>query len=444
MLIGLEAGLYILVGPSCAGKSTFIAVHELQNNVVSTDALRIELTYDMRRQDKNEEVFAEFHRRIEAKLRVGQRVFADATHLNAKDRKATAEIAKRVGVPVTYVVFNRPMADKNRTAGWRADVRIKGKSLIETHEESFVGAEKAILAGDGDKSIRVIDTRTDKVEVVQRLPREALLASHRIMLMGYEGLCAIGDVHGNLDGLEKALAYADKHKLFPVFLGDVVDYGADSLTVMEIVADLVFRGLAIMVLGNHEKKVAKFLRDRRTEKGYKGTLSDSNKVTTDQFDGIRPEEARIMAENRFLSLVDNCPSWQEIGSHIFAHGAVTQSMFYNTLFRASKNSIEETFSNYGQTTGENGDDGYPVRLYTWIDSDILEGRTAVVGHAVRSWTDPLVVMNQRGGTAIFMDTGSSKASRDDPTIKGRLSWADIRFTKNGVLEKPTFLHENMF
>jgi predicted kinase len=447
--IGLH-GLFILIGPSCAGKSTFITNNNLQHEVVSSDALRVEFTGDMARQDRNEEIFEIFRDRIMQKLAFGQRVFADATHLRDSDRKHTASLGIAAGVPVTYVVFNRSVAAKLSTAGWREGVRIKGKSLIEAHEETFQANISKILKGDGNKDIAVIDTRTEMYEVVQKLPRDARKAIDALEDR-YQGVCAIGDVHGNLYGATAAVAYAKNNYLFPIFLGDIVDYGEMTLICASYVAKLVFRGEALCIMGNHEKKIVKILKALRTPQGFTGSVSHGNDVTVNQLKAMDQTE-RMYWEEEFFSFVENCPNWQEIGDHLFTHGAATKSMFGKALWRAATKSLEESHSMFGETTGQVVN-GFPERRYSWIDTEIPTGKTVVVGHAVRSWGDPLVVENATGGKAIFLDTGSSKAddrksaevNAPEPTnTQGRLSWLDLRFGKGDRLVDPTFHNETEF
>lgn len=69
----------------------------------------------------------------------------------------------------------------------------------------------------------------------------------------------VGDVHGEASALNQLMMrlgyrsdgrHPDGRRL--VFVGDLVDRGEDSPAVVERVADLVERGLAQCVLGNHE------------------------------------------------------------------------------------------------------------------------------------------------------------------------------------------------
>ncbi len=71
----------------------------------------------------------------------------------------------------------------------------------------------------------------------------------------------IGDIHGEIDALRVLLdhlgyvngEHPQGRRL--VFVGDLCDRGPDSVAVIELVADLVERGLAQCIAGNHEMNV---------------------------------------------------------------------------------------------------------------------------------------------------------------------------------------------
>jgi len=189
--------LVVMIGPSGAGKSTIVDKYFTANEVVSSDGIREWLTGDFTRQDKNTEVFKEFHHRIKIRLMNGQRVVADATHLKRKDRLETAKIALNNGFKVIYMVVNRPMAEKTITGGWRNNVNIKGQTLIEAHETAFTTNEDSILSGDKDGRITVIDTRVDEFKVISPFDTNDMLSS--LKSRGFKSIRVIGDIHGNVD-----------------------------------------------------------------------------------------------------------------------------------------------------------------------------------------------------------------------------------------------------
>lgn len=83
--------LWVMCGLSGSGKSTIAKklAQEHENTViVSSDQIREELTGDYENQDRNDEVFQVFHKRIRENLENNKNVIADATNLTMKSRRA--------------------------------------------------------------------------------------------------------------------------------------------------------------------------------------------------------------------------------------------------------------------------------------------------------------------------------------------------------------------
>lgn len=149
-----SALLTIMVGPSGAGKTSWIEQNVRPSQVVSSDATRGDLLGDFRDQTRNDDVFAAVHSVVKARLRAGLPTTIDATNLRRKDRIACAELAS--GGPVRYVVINRPMEEKRKDGGWRNEL---GFDLLAKHEQTFGSQIKDILAGDNLPNVEVIDVR---------------------------------------------------------------------------------------------------------------------------------------------------------------------------------------------------------------------------------------------------------------------------------------------
>lgn len=79
------SNFYMTVGLPASGKSTY--AHLLGCEVVSSDAIRLELFGDENDQNHNGEVFNELHRRIRSAINENKDVVYDATNLSRKRRK---------------------------------------------------------------------------------------------------------------------------------------------------------------------------------------------------------------------------------------------------------------------------------------------------------------------------------------------------------------------
>lgn len=477
--VPLGPTLVLLVGPSCAGKSTY-AKQFSPSEIVSSDALRQEFTGDFRRQDMNDLVQNEYDRRIKTRLEAGLRVVADATHIKDADRRRTARLAAETGARLVYLVFNRPLVSKLSQAGWREHIRVNGKPLVVAHDETFTANERKILAGDS-LGATVIDTRKEVPEIVFPLSRDAgAFGVEQAPLMdihsrGYAGILAVGDVHGNVNGLHKMIRYSRENRLFMLFLGDIVDYATETLEAADMVGNLIFRGEAVSILGNHEKKILKWIINERIRgifanddrcdaanlereialqsgitltdhevmdligPGYQGHLSEGNDVTVNQLKAMSRED-RLKWETRFIGMCALMPHTIRMPRYFFTHGAALPSMLDTTEFRFCPDSTEESFAVFGQTTGKHIN-GFPERIYDWVD-EIPPRQTVVVGHDCRQ-SFPLIHAGKEGGRAIFLDTGSSKPDRlDGACLSGMVLEIDNRKKIGFVLDNERFVSEN--
>ena len=155
--------LHLMVGPSCAGKSTYIntlptLVVKHPGVVISSDALRFEIKGSLRKQDANTQVFAAIRGIVKARSDAGLTTVVDATNIHARDRRALRDCVAS-DTKIFYHVIDRPLKDKHRDAGWRDDVLIKGVKLIDKHHQSFKSGLKYILRGDDDPRVTILDRR---------------------------------------------------------------------------------------------------------------------------------------------------------------------------------------------------------------------------------------------------------------------------------------------
>lgn len=150
----LEATLYILVGPSGAGKTTWIKnnIDPALSYVISSDDLRMRICDgDFQDQTKNEQVFKAAHGMIRSLLLNECDVVFDATNIRNKDRKAVVNCAPK-GVKVKYIVIDRPLEDKLESRNRRP------AALIEKHHNTMQSNIKDILKGD-NLQVEVEDLR---------------------------------------------------------------------------------------------------------------------------------------------------------------------------------------------------------------------------------------------------------------------------------------------
>jgi Calcineurin-like phosphoesterase len=209
----------------------------------------------------------------------------------------------------------------------------------------------------------------------------------------------IGDVHGCADELIALLARLGygvrlegegdaRHAATSapkgrraIFVGDLVDRGPNSPDVMRIVTEMVARGQALVVIGNHDDKFLRWL------KGHEVKMGAGLDRTVAQYAGA--SEAVKEATRQFL---EGLPSyiWLDDGRLVVAHAGIKQDMLGRNAQPV------RSFCLYGDTSGKLDAAGLPERFNWAIDYSgepmIVYGHTPV---AEPAWQ----------GNSVCIDTG---------------------------------------
>lgn len=232
------------------------------------------------------------------------------------------------------------------------------------------------------------------------------LPINEINFYDFNGITIVGDVHGELNKLYSVLQWGNAYKNLFCFLGDIIDYGKDNIETINIVYSLVMSGKAIMIMGNHERKILKWAENQKAK------LSDSNRITTTAINNLSVKNKRCLL-NKFRALCARSRNIVEMDDFVLTHGAIHPS-----YWGVNKNSKAiERYSFYGESDTRSG---VFKMTYNWIDH-IPKGKTVIVGHDKRSNIAPLNISTS-GGNAIFLDTGCGKG--------GQLTTANLKFEKN--------------
>lgn len=233
----------------------------------------------------------------------------------------------------------------------------------------------------------------------------------------FDGILAVADIHGDIESLTRAVKFARSENYFIVFLGDLVDRGKYPFETVKLVHEIVYDGHGAFIIGNHDDKMHRYAKgaDVRFSRDATRTLED---VGTDRMDEFLKMYTSLCEDKFFTSF------YHHFGDISMVHAAVHPSMWEDT--KVIKKEAKYRFI-VGETNGKSDEDGYPVRLYSWI-SEIPSGKTVIVGHDRAPIHNvlidkPMVCTNENGGKAIFLDTGCGKG--------GYLSGALILHDKNG-------------
>ena len=177
----------------------------------------------------------------------------------------------------------------------------------------------------------------------------------------------------------------------------------------------------VLILGNHERKIAKWFQYKDDKEKYKFRVSEGNGITIDALNSMSTIDRNIWY-GKFRTIIAKSSLIVSLGNIVLVHAAVHPDFWKN-----GKNNEIENYALYGESDAS----AYPeFRLsYKWIDY-IPKDCIAIVGHEAQSQMYPLSVPTSKGGKVVFLDTGSGKG--------GPLSTADILFDQTGVLHLENF------
>ena len=232
------------------------------------------------------------------------------------------------------------------------------------------------------------------------------------ILSKFNGVAAVGDIHGNLQDMKQAIAHCKTHNYFFLSLGDLTDYGYDNYECVKLMHGLIQRGGGAMIIGNHDEKLKRYLVQRRQGQirvQVKGGLI----VTVEELDRLTPAEY-VDFEKKFLEIYAGAKHHHVLSNVMFVHAAAHPEMWiWQNL--GGKHKSRALYGEVDRNAPAR-EDGFPNRIYNWVqDLDMHEKtivpRIVVVGHDVRNYSTPVVHDSLGGGMAIFVDTGSSKGGK---------------------------------
>jgi len=389
MQIKLGRTLVVLVGASGSGKSTWAKNNFTNDEIVSMDDIRGMVCGNFLDQTQNKNVANIFHTMIDARLAAGNRVVADATHLNMNHLHTTIDIGKKWNARIYIVVISRPIENIRETAGWRNDVIVKGVPFIERQQQIFKSIKTQVMKIIG-KNIEVTSDYTGVT-----VCNEPTSYTYTV----------VGDIHGNINELN---AVIDQTEGPYIFLGDLTDGSDAPIEVVETVENLVATGNAYFIRGNHDIKLHRVLSIMKRGEKFKGMMKHGLQETIDKLSG------NADAVNTFMNLYEMGHNWLVKGNSLFVHAAAHKRML-NLYGKNPNASPLVQMATYGEPDGM-GENGFPNRIYNWVNKMKCN---VYVGHDVRSTEEPLVIRTPVGGKVTFMDTGCGKP--DHMAAGGHLS-----------------------
>ncbi|AKA44360.1 metallophosphoesterase [Paenibacillus polymyxa] len=141
---------------------------------------------------------------------------------------------------------------------------------------------------------------------------------------------AIGDIHGSYDKFRALMKHWNPDKQQLVILGDLIDRGPDSLSVVRRCMELKKEYGAKILGGNHEWNLFDFIDKPNVYAKY--YLEKGGRNTLQSFLGIKdsaihksPEKMAILMKERFfneLNFLRDLPDYYEHQHYVFVHAGV--------------------------------------------------------------------------------------------------------------------------
>ncbi|MGY4689547.1 bis(5'-nucleosyl)-tetraphosphatase PrpE [Salibacterium sp. K-3] len=170
----------------------------------------------------------------------------------------------------------------------------------------------------------------------------------------------IGDVHGCYQELISwffKAGYEKKEDIFlhpigrtPVFIGDLTDRGPDSISVINLVSDMVEAGTALYIPGNHCDKLYRYFLGRPVK------ITGGLDTTIRELDALPSEMSRNI-RLRFMKLYEQAPLYLRLDQDraVAAHAGIPEE------YIGKSGGNVKTFVLYGDITGAANEDGTPER-----------------------------------------------------------------------------------
>lgn len=389
-----ELSLVVLVGASGSGKSTLARRLFQATEILSSDTCRGWVSDDENSLDATSDAFDVLHYVARKRLARGLLTVIDATSVRAEDRKALVQLARDFHcLPVAIVVDTPEHICHERNAA-RSD-RNFGPHVVRNQRRAMKQGLRS-LDREGFRGVHFLRTPEECDSVM--LVREPLWNNRKHDEGPFD---IVGDVHGCYDELVellRTLGYQVSQRegepegeceVAPpagtgrkvVFVGDLVDRGPKTPSVLRMAMRMVRDGRALCVPGNHDVKLVRALNGRKVNLAH--GLAESLEQLSRESGEFRSQVARFLDGLVSHYVLDG-------GRLVVAHAGLREEM------QGRGSGAVRNFAMFGETTGESDEYGLPVR-YDWASE--YRGRAAVVyGHT------PVLEPEWVNGT-LCIDTG---------------------------------------
>ena len=371
-----ELSLVVLIGVSGSGKSSFAKKHFKRTEVLSSDECRALVSDDENSQSATNDAFDVLYYIAGKRLKSGLLTVIDATNVQKESRKGLIELGRTYHCLPVAIVLDLPEKVCEERNQSRPDRNFCGHVIRQQNQQ----LKKSIrgLKDEGFRQIYILKS-LEEVDTVLEIKREKLYNDKKDETGPFD---IIGDVHGCFDELQELLlklgysvnrtdetennfgfsVIAPENRKV-IFVGDLVDRGPDSPSVLRLVMSMVNSGVAYCVPGNHDLKLQKYLNGKQVQ------LKHGLEVTVKQLE-TETAQFKSTVEKFLYGLISHYVF--DNGKLVVAHAGLKEEM------QGRGSGAVRSFCMYGETTGEIDEFGLPVR-HNWAKE--YRGKAKVVyGH----------------------------------------------------------------
>lgn len=371
-----ELSLVVLIGVSGSGKSSFAKKHFKRTEILSSDECRALVSDDENSQSATNDAFDVLYYIAGKRLKSGLLTVIDATNVQKESRKGLIELGRTYHCLPVAIVLDLPEKVCEERNQSRPDRNFGGHVIRQQNQQ----LKKSIrgLKDEGFRQIYILKS-LEEVDAVLEIKREKLYNDKKDEPGPFD---IIGDIHGCFDELQELLlklGYSvnrtdetEKNFGFSViapenrkviFVGDLVDRGPDSTSVLRLVMSMVNSGVAYCIPGNHDLKLQKYLNGKQVQ------LKHGLEVTVKQLE-TETAQFKSTVEKFLYGLISHYVF--DNGRLVVAHAGLKEEM------QGRGSGAVRSFCMYGETTGEIDEFGLPVR-HNWAKE--YRGKAKVVyGH----------------------------------------------------------------
>lgn len=328
---------------------------------------------DENSQEASGDAFDALYFLLEKRLARGLLTVVDATNVRPDDRKRLVQIARKFHCFAVAIVIDTPERICQERNASRPD-RQFGSHVVHRH----IGDLRRGLRGMEREGFRYVHiVRPDDEIEIRRTP----LWNNKKSETGPFDI--VGDIHGCAAELRTLLLNLGWQSipLHPpdetwgtetwehpegrkaIFLGDLVDRGPQIVDAVRIVRNMVHRGVAFCVAGNHDVKLVRWAKGKNVQvrHGLEQSIAELESFSANQKTG-------------FISFLDRLVSHYVLdeGRLVVAHAGLREEM------HGRGSGAVRDFCLFGETTGETDEFGLPVR-YNWA-GEYRGKATVVYGH----------------------------------------------------------------